>query len=69
MPRAIRTHAAEQDLDEIAWYLAVHENRPQVAYKNIDEIIDKYNLLGCNPFLGTAKPKLGDNVRAFTHKR
>jgi len=38
MPRAIRTHAAEQDLDEIAWYLAVHENRPQVAYKIIDEI-------------------------------
>jgi len=69
MPRAIRTNAAEHDLGEIAWYIAVHENRPLIAYKNIDEIITKCDLLASNPLLGTAKPELGDNYRAFTHKR
>jgi len=69
MPRALRTNAAEHDLDEIAWYLAVHENRPQIAYKNIDEIISKCDLLASNPLLGTAKPEFGNNYRAFSHKR
>lgn len=69
MPQAIRTQAAQQDLDEIAWYIAVQESRPRVAYQVIDEIIAKCELLASNPSLGTAKPLLGDNYRIFSHKR
>lgn len=69
MPRAIRTEAAQQDIDEIAWFIAVHESRPRVAYQIIDEIIAKCDLLAKNLTLGTAKPELGNQYRAFTHKR
>lgn len=69
MPQAIRTEAAQQDLDEIAWYIAVHENRPRVAYQIIDEIIAKCELLAENPLLGNAMPDLGSKCRIFSHKR
>jgi len=69
MPRALRTEAAQKDLDDIAWYIAVHESRPRVAYKNIDDIIAKCELLANNPLLGTAKPEFGDRYRIFSHKR
>ena len=69
MPRAIRTEAAEQDLSEIAWYIAVHEARPTVAFKIIDEIIAKCDLHAENPLLGTPKPEFGEKYRVFSHKR
>ncbi len=69
MPKTVRTKAAQQDLDDLAWYIAVHESRPRVAYKNIDEIIAKCELLASNPLLGTAKPEFGNRYRTFSHKR
>lgn len=69
MPQALRTEAAQHDLDEIAWYIAVHECRPRVAYQIIDEVIAKCELLAGNPTLGTAKPEFGKDYRVFTHKR
>ena len=69
MATALRTVAAENDLQEIAFYIAVHEGRPQVAQHNVAEIIAKCDFYAENPELGTAAPHLGPDYRIFHYKR
>jgi len=69
MARAIRTEIADQDLDEIAYYIAIHEGRPSTADRAIDEIIAKCDRYAASPLIGVATPELGDNYRIFRHKR
>jgi toxin ParE1/3/4 len=72
MPRAVRTAAANDDLRSIAIQIGVISGRPTVADQIIDELIDCCDHLaelGSISRLGTAVPRLGSDVRLFTHKR
>jgi len=70
MPNAIRTEAAENDLQEIAYYIAAKDRRPLVADKIVAEITSK-----CDSYaqtagaVGTDAPHLGKGYRTFPHKR
>ena len=69
MPRVIRTDAAEQDLRDIAYYIAVEDGRPLTADRNIDELIAKCDTYAASPLFGTATPELGESYRVFPFKR
>ena len=70
MPKVIRTEAAEQDLRDIAYYIAVEDGRPLVADKLIDEITAKCDSYAQTPgIIGTDAPHLGEGYRTFPHKR
>ncbi len=69
MPRVFRTPAAEADLADIAYHIAVEDGRPLTADRNIDELIAKCEAYAQNPFLGTAVPELGEDYRIFAFKR
>jgi toxin ParE1/3/4 len=69
MPRLIRTPAAEADLLEIAYYIAVEQGRPQTAEKVIDDLIAKCGEYAASPRIGEAKPALGADYRIFHFKR
>jgi plasmid stabilization system protein ParE len=72
MPRAQRTEAAEQDLRDIAFHVAVIDNRPLAADRIIDELIEKADTLARlsgSSVMGTACPEIGRGVRLFSHKR
>jgi plasmid stabilization system protein ParE len=70
VPKAIRTPAAEQDLQDIAYHIAVRHQRPQVADQIVEEIIAKCEAYAEGPgTLGTPAPHLGEDYRVFPHKR
>jgi plasmid stabilization system protein ParE len=72
MPTANRTNAAELDLQDIAFHLAVRERRPAAADRIIDELIEQCdNLAQLSPssILGTATPEIGERVRVLAYKR
>jgi len=63
------TPRAEKHLEDIAYYIAVDDGRPITAEKIAREIRDQCELCARNPLIGEARPDLGDNYRAFSHKR
>ena len=69
MPRLIRTPAAEEDLLEIAYYIAVEQGRPLTAERVVDELHAKCLQYAANPMIGTAAPALGADYRFFHCKR
>lgn len=69
MPRVLRTPAAEEDLCDIAYHIAVEDGRPITAEGNIDELIAKCDTFSQSPLLGTAAPELGEDYRIFPFKR
>lgn len=72
MTKAKRTEAAERDLEDIAFQIAVVDNRPDVAEKILRELVaesDRLASLASRAILGTATPELGEGVRLFPHKR
>jgi toxin ParE1/3/4 len=69
MSRLIRTPAAEDDLLEIAHYIAVEQSRPQTAERVIDDLIAKCGEYAISPLAGTAAPVLGADYRLFHFKR
>ena len=69
MPQAIRTPSAEQDLRDIAYYIAVKDGRPLTADRVVDGIIAKCEEYAGKPNLGTAAPDLGKGFRLFRFKR
>ena len=69
---ARRTEAAERDLQEIAFQIAVRDARPIVADRIIDQLVGECQMLaetGRDSQLGTDSPELGDGVRLFSFKR
>ncbi len=56
------TSAAQQDLAEIALYIA--RDKPAAALAWIDKIEAKCLLIASSPSLGDLRPELGDGVRA-----
>ena len=69
MARAIRTLAAEQDLLDLAHFIAVDQGRPSTAERIIDEIIAKCDFYAGNSTLGVAASHLGTDHRLFRLKR
>lgn len=69
MPRLLRTPSAEEDLLEIAHYIAVEQQRPLTAERLIDEMIGKCGEYAATPQGGAAVPHLGDGYRIFHFKR
>jgi plasmid stabilization system protein ParE len=69
---ARRTEAAERDLRDIAFYVAVNEHRPEAADRIMDELITQADNLAQSSRssqMGSSCPELGDSVRLFSHKR
>ena len=69
MARSEWTEEAEDDLADIAYYIAVKERRPLTARKNIEEIQSKAKHYARNPQLGQHHPDLPGESRYFRHKR
>ena len=72
MPKARRTFAAERDLEEIVFHIAMEEEQPIVAERVLREITqccDKIAELAKIAREGTSAPQLGDGVRLLSHKR
>ncbi len=68
MPHAHWTPDAETDLGEIAYSIAVADQRPITADRIIDEIRVKVDLYATQPSAGTLRRELGQDVRTFSHK-
>jgi len=72
MAKARRTEAAECDLQDIAFHIALAQRRPVIADRVIDEILaqtDRLAALSRNAELGTLAPEIGEGVRLFSFKR
>jgi plasmid stabilization system protein ParE len=71
MPQALRTFAAEHDLEEIGYQIAVNDGRPETARRILKELVaqcDRLAELAAVSELGTAAPEIGEGVRLFTFK-
>ena len=72
MPSARRSAAAERDLQDIAFYIALRNRRPATADQIVDELIaqaERLAELSTTTLLGTAAPEIGEGVRLFPFKR
>jgi len=72
MRLARRTEAAERDLQEIAFQIAVRDGRPIVADRIIDQLVGECQMLADK--FGAIRTQLrvsarGDGVRLFSFKR
>jgi plasmid stabilization system protein ParE len=63
------TPRAERHLEDIAYYIAVNDQRPLTAEKVVREIHEKCYLYADNPLLAAPRQDLGATYRAFRHKR
>jgi plasmid stabilization system protein ParE len=68
MSRAVWTPQAEQDLEDIAYYIAVESGRPRTAESNVRQLREKCETYGSNPLLGQALSEVGE-YRFFAFKR
>jgi len=72
MPSARRSAAAERDLQDIAFYIALRSRRPATADQIVDELIaqaERLAELSTTSILGTAAPEIGEGVRLVPFKR
>ena len=72
MHRAQRTAAAEQDLENIGYQIAVVDGRYEVAVQVLRELVaecDKLAELANTSRLGTEASEIGEGVRLFPCKR
>ena len=72
MARALRTLAAERDLEEIVYQIAVEEERPVVAERILRELVERCEKLAKLSVIareGTLAPPLGDGVRLISYRR
>lgn len=60
---------AEQQLEEIAYYIASQDQRPATAAKIVRELHVKCEIYARDPTMGTTASELGEGCRIFTHKR
>jgi len=67
-----RTQLAEQDLQNIAYRVAIADGRPAAVDRIIDELIEQCDRLAefCGTaMMGTAVSEIGDGVRLLAYKR
>jgi toxin ParE1/3/4 len=63
MPRHGLTREVETDLDDI-WNYVARDSRRE-ADRLIDSITERFAILATQPFMGRARPELGQNLRSF----
>lgn len=63
MPIASRTRQAENDLTEIALYIAA--DSPDAAYRFLDRMEARLTMLAREPELGELRPELAPELRSF----
>jgi len=69
MATAIWTRNAVQDIEEIVYYIAVCDRRPETAERNVREIKEKAEVYADQPTLGQSRPDLVDGLYCGRHKR
>ena len=72
MPTARRSEAAQCDLEDIAYHIAVRDRSPLTADRVIDDLIaqaEEIARLSTTTVLGTAASEIGHDVRLFSCKR
>ena len=69
MPSANWTDEAEEDLEEILFYIGYHDSRWDTAEKIGREIDKKCNLIATQPGMGQPRPDLGEGYRLSLYKR
>jgi plasmid stabilization system protein ParE len=72
MARARRTQAAEQDLEDIVFQIAIEEEHPIVAERILIELQRRCDQLAEHASIareGTTAPRLGDGVRLVAYNR
>ena len=63
MPRVIRSAASEQDVYEIAVFIA--QDNPDAAFRLIDRFDETLQMLAENPLAGRAREELAPKTRSF----
>lgn len=63
MAQLIFRPLAEQDLDDIWFYIA--QDNPDAADRTLDLLRDKCLMLASSPMIGRARPELAPNLRSF----
>ena len=53
------------DLDEIWDYIAIDNNSPVAASRQIEVLYEKFTLLATQPLIGQARDDLGKDIRVF----
>ena len=69
MPRAEWTQSAENELTEIAYWIAVESNRPLTARRIVEQIRNKANRYAATPEIGQRHPDFPEGWMYFRHKR
>lgn len=72
MARTRRTFAAERDLEEIVYRIAIEEERPVTAERILRELVDRCDKLAELSVIareGTLASRLGDDIRLISHSR
>jgi len=69
MARAEWTLTAEDELTEIAYWIAVEDERPLTARRIIEEIQHKAEIYASTPGIGQRHPDLPEDWWYFRHKR
>ena len=69
MPTAVWAPQAEADLEEILYYIRVHDDRPLTARRVGEEIIADVNRQAAIPASGMPYFAAPDNWRYIRHKR
>jgi toxin ParE1/3/4 len=62
-PRFTLSDPARQDLDDIWDYIA--EDNPEAADRWIDQLAERFLLLGEHPRVGRLRPELAEHLRSF----
>jgi len=66
MPRIIWDEQAEQDIRDYAHFVGMERQSPQGALSLVRAIKEACQLIAQNPFLGEARPELGNGIRIFS---
>lgn len=69
MARAEWTLTAEDELTEIAYWIAVEDERPLTARRIVEEIQHKAEIYAGTPGIGQRHPDLPEDWWYFRHKR
>ncbi len=65
MATVVWTPAAEQDLEDIFFYIGREQQSPTAAARVIREIAEKADTYASQPLLAATRPEFGSHVRAF----
>jgi len=67
--RARLTPEAEQDLRDLAYYIADKSGHPQTARNVVEDITRSCDRYARQPLMGQTFPEAGEGCRQFTHQR